>query len=311
MYIIELPGYTEGVKIAIARERVWPQVVAEIGLPERQVRLTNAALRSIIRLYTREAGVHELQNKLETIGRRLAVQMETGRKRSLSVNTKNLEKYLGKPVYAKGRAARGPEVGAATGLAWTETGGNLLPIEALLMPGDGKTLITGLLGEVMQESVKAALSYVRSRADEIGIPENSLKKKDLHVHFPEGAIPKDGPSAGIAVATAIASLLSGRAVRSDISMTGEISLRGWVLPIGGLREKVLAAYRAGITHVILPKGNESDLIDVPRDVLEKMHPHLVEEVSEVFGIALERKPSTGAGGRRAHTGTRRRAKKRR
>ncbi|MDH3215339.1 MAG: endopeptidase La [Candidatus Krumholzibacteria bacterium] len=292
LHVIELPGYTEGVKMAIARERVWPQVVKEHGLTDRDTRLTNAALRTIIRRYTREAGVRELKTRLETICRRIAVKKASGATRRLSVNTKNLVKYLGKSIFPEGHVAREPQVGAATGLAWTETGGNLLPIEALIMPGEGKTLLTGLLGEVMQESVKAAYSYVRSRADELGIPTDSLIKKDLHVHFPEGAIPKDGPSAGIAVATTIASLLSGRPVRHDIAMTGEISLRGWVLPVGGIREKVLAAYRAGIRHVVLPRGNESDLTDVPGDVLGKMHPHFVEEVAEVFDIALVKKSKT-------------------
>ncbi len=294
-HIIALSGYTEGIKMAIARERVWPQVLEEHGLSNRDVRLTNAALRTIIRRYTMEAGIRELKTQLETVCRRVAVKKATGGIRLLSVNTKNLEKYLGKPIYPEGQILGEPQVGAATGLAWTETGGNLLPIEALLMPGGGNTLLTGLLGEVMQESVTAALSYVRSRAEELGIPRDALQNKDLHVHFPEGAIPKDGPSAGIAVATAIASLLSGRPVRQDIAMTGEISLRGWILPVGGIREKVLAAFRAGIMHVLLPKGNESDLAEVPRDVLGKMHPHLVEEVSEVIKVALEKKPKANTG----------------
>jgi ATP-dependent Lon protease len=293
MHTIELSGYTEGVKMAIVRERVWPTVLDEHGLSGHGVALTNAALRRIIRRYTREAGVHALKIHLETICRRVAVKVAAGRAGRLSISTKNLEKYLGKPFYTEGEIARGSWIGVATGLAWTETGGNILTIEALLMPGDGVTVVTGLLGEVMQESVRAALSYVRSRAEELGIPEERLKGSDIHVHFPEGAIPKDGPSAGIAVATAIASLLSRRPVRQDIAMTGEISLRGWVLPVGGIREKVLAAYRAGIRHVILPKGNESDLMDVPKDVLSKMHPHWVEEVVEVFRIALEKKPGKG------------------
>jgi ATP-dependent Lon protease len=290
MHVIELSGYTEGVKMAIVRERVWPSVLDEHGLSSYGITLTNAAVRRIIRRYTREAGVHSLKIRLETICRRVAVKVAGGGPKRLSISTKNLEKYLGKPFYTEGEIVRGSGIGVATGLAWTETGGNILTIEALLMPGDGTTLVTGLLGEVMQESVRAALSYVRSHSDELGISDERLKGSDIHVHFPEGAIPKDGPSAGIAAATAIASLLSRRPVRSDIAMTGEISLRGWVLPVGGIREKVLAAYRAGIRHVILPRGNESDLMDVPKDVLSKMHPHWVEEVLEVFRIALEKKP---------------------
>jgi ATP-dependent Lon protease len=290
IHAIELSGYTEGVKMAIVRERVWPQVVEAHGLSVRDTRLTNAALKKIIRLYTREAGVHTLKNQLEKICRRLAVRTATGGAHRLSVNSNNLEKYLGKPIYPADHSARKSQVGVVNGLAWTETGGQLLPVEALLMPGEGAMMLTGLLGEVMQESVAAAISYVRSRAAELDIPPETMQNKDIHIHFPEGAIPKDGPSAGIAVATAIASVWSNKPVRPDVAMTGEISLRGQILPIGGLREKVLAAYRAGITHVILPRGNESDLADVPRDVLGKMHPHLVEEAVEVFRIALEKKP---------------------
>ena len=292
MHVIELSGYTEGVKMAIVRERVWPSVLEEHGLSGYSIRLTNAAVRRIIQRYTREAGVHALKIHLETICRRVAVKVASGRSGRLSISTRNLEKYLGKPFYTE-ENTHGSWIGVATGLAWTETGGNILTIEALLMPGEGTTLVTGLLGEVMQESVRIALSYVRSRAEELGIPEERLKGTDIHVHFPEGAIPKDGPSAGIAVATAIASLLSRRPVRQDVAMTGEISLRGWILPVGGIREKVLAAYRAGIRHVILPRGNESDLMEVPKDVLSKMHPHWVEEVVEVFRIALEKKPARG------------------
>jgi ATP-dependent Lon protease len=286
MHTLSLSGYTEGVKMAIARERIWPRVVEDHGLSTRDVRLTNAALRAVIRRYTREAGVHELGLQLEAICRRVSVRMATRGKHSVSVNSRNIEKYLGKPIYPEGASDDAPEVGTAIGLAWTETGGNILPVEALLMPGAGATLLTGLLGEVMQESVQTALSCVRSRADELHIPPEALTGTDLHVHFPEAAIPKDGPSAGVVVATTIASLMSGRPVRRDIAMTGEISLRGWVYPVGGVREKVLAAYRAGITHVILPKGNESDLEEVPPDVLSKMRVHFVVEVSEVFQLAL-------------------------
>ncbi len=209
----------------------------------------------------------------------------------MSIDSRNLEKYLGKPIYADGRAVPEARIGAVTGLAWTELGGVLLPIEALLMPGEGDVMLTGLLGEVMEESVEAALSYVRSRSDELGIPKDTFASKDMHIHFPEGAIPKDGPSAGIAVATTIASLLSNRPVRSDVAMTGEISLQGWVLPVGGIREKVLAAYRGGIKRLILPKGNESDLAEVPGEVSGKMRFQLVDHVSEVFRIALGKSPA--------------------
>jgi ATP-dependent Lon protease len=287
VFVIELSGYTERIKLAIAREYIWPQVVEDHGLDKRTVRITSAALRQVIRHYTREAGVHHLTRVLQLLCRRLAVKVASNRRRRLSVGTRNLESYLGKPVYRTGdEVGPGPQIGTAMGLAWTETGGVLLPVEALLMPGTGYTMLTGLLGEVMEESVEAALSYVRSHAKELDIPPDIFAKTDLHVHFPEGAIPKDGPSAGIAAATTIASLMSRRPVRNDVAMTGEISLRGRVLPVGGIREKVLAAYRAGIRQLILPEGNESDLVEVPAEVRGKMRVHLVREALEVFELAL-------------------------
>jgi ATP-dependent Lon protease len=295
MHTIEMPGYTEPVKRAIVRESLWPELVEGHGISRFDVRLTNTAVTRIIRHYTREAGVRELRLHLRTICRRIAVQVAVRGGRRLSIGVRNLEEYLGKPLYVEDPTAREPKVGAATGLAWTEAGGVLLPIEALIMPGEGYVMVTGMLGEVMEESVEAALSYVRSRGAELKIPADTLYERDLHIHFPEGAIPKDGPSAGIAAATTIASLLSGRPVRHDIAMTGEISLQGWVLPVGGIREKVLAAYRAGIKRVILPKGNESDLDDVPRDVRGKMRFDLVGDVGEVFGIALKKKPVSRPG----------------
>jgi ATP-dependent Lon protease len=304
MTLIELAGYTERVKLSIARKSLWPQALEEHGLAERGIRLTDAALRRVIHEYTQEAGVRDLKAKLETVCRRLAVVVAKSGARKLSVDARNVEKYLGKPIHTEELLPREPQLGAAMGLAWTEFGGDLLPVEALLMPGEGRTTLTGLLGEVLQESVEAALSYVRSRAEELKIPSSNLKKKDLHIHFPEGAIPKDGPSAGIAVATTIASLLSGRPVRHDVAMTGEISLRGRVLPVGGVREKVLGAYRAGIRQVILPKGNESDLEEVPREVRSKMNLHLVGEVAEVFKLALmvKREPRPAKAARKATSG---------
>jgi ATP-dependent Lon protease len=284
--VVELPGYTEVEKLAIAREYVWPEVTQEHGLEGHRVKLSNAGLRRIIRLYTREAGVSELKEQFGKICRRVAMQVATGGDHPPTIHTRNLGKYLGPPVYTQDPVAREPQIGAAMGLAWTDEGGDLLPIEALLMPGEGNRILTGRLGEVMQESVSAALSYVRSRAEELGIAADAFKQNDLHIHFPETGIAKDGPSAGITVATTIASLLSRRPVRHDVAMTGEISLRGKVLPVGSIREKLLAAHRAHIRHVILPKGNESDLADVPREVRAKLRLHLVEEVGEVFRIAL-------------------------
>lgn len=283
---IELSGYTERVKVAIARAHTWPQAIEAGGIEAYSPRITDAAIRRIIRQYTREAGLRELSDMLEAICRQFAVQASRGGRPRLAVNARNLESFLGPPSYIEALGAKQPQIGAATGLAWTESGGDLLPIEALLMPGEGRMILTGLLGEVMQESVAAALSYVRSRAADLGIPVEVFQASDIHVHFPEGAIPKDGPSGGIAVATTIASLLSRRGVRQDVAMTGEISLRGAVLPIGGLREKILAAERAGIRHVILPKGNASDYESVPREIRGRVRPHLVSNAEEVFQVAL-------------------------
>jgi len=284
--IVELAGYTEQVKLAIARAHTWPQAIEACGISEYAPRVTDAAIRRIIRDHTREAGLSELSDVLEGICRQFALRASRGGRQDFTVNARNLESLLGPPTYSEAVKAKEPQVGAATGLAWTESGGALLPIEALLMPGEGRVTLTGMLGEVMQESVAAALSYVRFRATALGIPLELFQASDIHVHFPEGAIPKDGPSAGITVATTLASLLSGRAIRQDVAMTGEISLRGAVLPIGGLREKVLAADRAGIRHVILPKGNESDHAHVPKEIRARQHPHLVSHVDEVFRIAL-------------------------
>ncbi len=285
--VVTLSGYTDADKLSIARDYLWPEVIRHHGLEGRAIQLTDAALEKIISEYTREAGVRGLTRRLETICRRIALALATNGRRRFSISLRNLEEHLGPPMYKARPAGARPLIGAANGLAWTEAGGDLLPVEALLMPGDGITTVTGLLGEVLRESVHAALSYVRSRADELDIPPGILNEKDLHVHFPEGAIPKDGPSAGIAVATAIASLLSGRPIPSDMAMTGEISLRGQVLAVGGIHEKVLAAHRAGIRHVILPRANESDVTDIPDDVRKKIHIHLVTDVGEVFELALD------------------------
>ncbi len=284
--VVTLSGYTDADKLAIARDYVWPQVVRHHGLEGRNIRLSPAALGKVISEYTKEAGVRGLTIRLETLCRRIALALTTERLGRYTVSLRNLEEHLGPPTFKQRSSAAKPVIGAANGLAWTEAGGDLLPVEALLMPGEGITTVTGLLGEVLRESVQAALSYVRSRADELDIPAGILNEKDLHVHFPEGAIPKDGPSAGIAVATAIASLLSGRPIPGNMAMTGEISLRGQVLGVGGIHEKILAAYRAGIRHVILPRANESDVTEIPDDVGRNIQIHLVENVGEVFEIAL-------------------------
>ena len=291
--VVTLSGYTNPVKLAIAVEYVWPEIVKRYGLAGRDIRVTRAAVSQIISAYTREAGVRVLANHLEKICRQVALKLAMDRNRSFSVTTRNLEEYLGRPTLGGDETEGKPQIGAVMGLAWTDTGGDLLPVEALLMPGNGNVTVTGLLGEVLQESVQAALSYVRSHARELEIPPDILEVNDLHVHFPEGSIPKDGPSAGIAVATTIASLLANRPVPADIAMTGEISLRGRVLPVGGIHEKVLAAYRAGIREVILPKANESEITEMPREVRQHLRIHLVSEVVEVFQIALGKKSGSG------------------
>jgi len=299
--VVELPGYTDQVKLAIARNHTWPQVIKASGLDDFSPKITDAAIQRIIRDYTREAGLAELRERLETICRAYALRAAQGPRSRLKVTIRNLESLLGPAIYARELRAKEGLVGCATGLAWTESGGDLLPIESLLMSGEGRTILTGLLGEVMQESVAAALSYVRYRAEALKIPRQVFQESDIHIHFPEGAIPKDGPSAGITVATILASLLSGRPVRQDVAMTGELTLQGTVLPIGGLREKMLAADRAGIRHVIVPKGNASEYATVPKEVQARQHTHFVSHVDEVFKIALRSARSSRSKARTARS----------
>ncbi len=289
MDVIELSGYTETEKVQIARRHVWPRVVEQHGLKGRDPRMTKAAFGRVIRDYTREAGVYELTQQLGRICRRLATRVASNpriTRNRLGVDTRNLVDYLGEPIYVDDKSLRASRVGVATGLAWTENGGDLLPIEAIKMPGEGETTLTGLLGDVMRESARAAMSYVRSQAAELGIAEETFKKCDLHIHFPEGAVPKDGPSAGIALAVVVASLLTERPVRADIALTGELSLRGSVLPVGRVKEKVLAAHRAGMRHVVLAAGNAADVVDIPKEVRSKVKLHFVSHVDEVFAFAL-------------------------
>jgi len=240
-----------------------------------------------VRRYTREAGVRNMEREMSSILRKVArkVVLE-GKQYAAAVTPVNLGEYLGVPRYRTTQQEETSEIGLATGLAWTEVGGEILPIEVTLMPGKGTLTLTGKLGDVMQESARAAMSYVRSRAEELGIPAGFNRKLDIHIHVPEGAIPKDGPSAGITMATALVSALSQRAVRRDVAMTGEITLRGKVLPIGGIKEKLLAAHRIGITTIILPRENEKDLADIPKAVLDAMAVELVEHLDEVLKIAL-------------------------
>jgi ATP-dependent Lon protease len=291
MVEIRIAGYTPEEKVAIARERLLPKLVAEHGLSD-DIDFSDQALSFLAYGYARDAGVAMMRRSLETLLRTRARARTTGDDSHWVIDPARVEQILGLPRYTPTPAESTSEVGVVTGLAWTAAGGELMFIEALRMPGTGRLIITGMLGEVMRESVNAAYSYVRSRGDQLRITEEDFRESDIHVHFPVGAIPKDGPSAGIAVTLAIASTLSNRPVRHDIAMTGEVTLRGKVLEIGGVKEKVLAAHRAGLRDIILPRGNERDLRDVPADVREGINFHFVERMDQVIELALfSRKPA--------------------
>jgi ATP-dependent Lon protease len=293
---IRIAGYTPEEKIAIAREWLFPRIVREHGLDPAEVSISDDTLLFLTRGYARDAGVGNLRRTLAALMRYLARdKAENPDGKRWTVTQELIEEVLGYPRYSTTAAENRPEVGVVTGLAWTASGGELMFIEALKMPGTGRLIITGLLGDVMRESVNAAFSYVRSRADELGIEREAFNDHDVHVHFPVGATPKDGPSAGAAVTLAIASSLADRPVRHDVAMTGEVTLRGKILEIGGVKEKTLAAYRAGLRQVILPTGNRRDLRDVPADVREGMTFHFVDRMDEVFDLAL----ADGDGARRA------------
>ncbi len=283
---IRIAGYTPEEKVDIARERLLPRMIGEHGLEAGDIAVDDDALLHLARGYARDAGLGLLRRALSMILRKRARAKAAGEVATWKLNAARIEEILGPPRFVSTVAENAPEVGVVTGLAWTAAGGDLMFIEALRMPGSGRLLITGLLGDVMRESVNAAYSYVRSRGDALGIDDELFRESDLHVHFPEGAIPKDGPSAGIAVTLAIASTLSNRAVRHDVAMTGEVTLRGKVLEVGGIKEKVLAAYRAGIREIILPRGNERDLRDVPPDVKERIEFRFVDRMDDVLAIAL-------------------------
>lgn len=286
MEVIELSSYTEAEKIGIAKNHLIPKQMKEHGLGEYEVSIRDNALLEIIRRYTREAGVRELERKIATVFRKSVVDLSAGKKQSLTVTTNTVHSYLGAPVFSQTEAEKQDRVGVVMGLAWTASGGQTLVVEAIKMHGKGNLSLTGKLGEVMQESAKAALSYVRANSAALSIDENFIDTTDIHIHLPEGAIPKDGPSAGITIATALVSVLSGRTVRSDIAMTGEITLTGRVLPIGGLKEKSLAALKVGIKQIIIPAGNEKDLSEMPETVRRSIRFLPVSELSEVLSIAI-------------------------
>jgi ATP-dependent Lon protease len=314
MEVIRIPGYTEDEKVAIATKYLLPKQIKAAGLKADELSVTEGSLRDIIRYYTRESGVRNLERELAKICRKVVKELtlaETARppkkaadkvpekkakarpaarKRTaaaLKVESRNLDKYLGVRRFDFGRKEQQNEVGMVTGLAWTSVGGDLLNIEAAVVPGKGKLILTGQLGDVMKESIQAAQSVVRARSQLLGISADFHDKYDIHVHVPEGATPKDGPSAGIAMATALVSALTKDPVRAEIAMTGEITLRGRVLPIGGLKEKLLAAHRGGITTVIIPEENKKDLADIPKNITEALTIHPVRWIDQVLELALE------------------------
>jgi len=298
MEVIRLAGYTENEKIAIAKQYLVPKQMKSNGIKENELHIADAALRDITRYYTREAGVRALERDISKICRKVVksvlLRESEGKPRTakgpVEINSKNLDKYLGVRKFTYGIAEKKNQIGQVTGLAWTEVGGDLLTIEAVALPGKGKTTTTGKLGDVMQESIQAALSVVRHRSKQLGIAPDFYQKTDLHIHLPEGATPKDGPSAGIAISTAMVSILTGIPVRADVAMTGEITLRGEVLPIGGLKEKLLAAGRGGIKQVLIPEENVKDLTEISDEIKNRLDIHPVRWIEQVLERALERQP---------------------
>ena len=307
MEVIRLPGYTEDEKLGIARRYLVPKQIKNNGLKKGELEITDAALVDIIRYYTREAGVRGLEREISKVARKVVKEQsldQASAKKAFPktvVDQADLEKYSGVHKFSYGLAEEESQVGIVTGLAWTQVGGELLSIEAVSVPGKGRQIKTGSLGDVMQESIQAALTVVRSRGQSLGLADDFHEKSDIHIHVPEGATPKDGPSAGIGMCTAMISVLTGIPVKANVAMTGEITLRGQVLPIGGLKEKLLAAHRGGIKHVVIPHENEKDLIEIPDNVKSNLEIHAVKWIDEVLEIALERMPEPkiihdGAGG---------------
>ena len=290
MEIIRIAGYTEDEKLEIAKRHLLPKSIKDHALGPKEFSVSDGAIRQIIRIYTREAGVRNLERELSKLARKAVTEIMKGNRKSIKVSEKNLDEYLGVPKFRYGEAEEDNHVGVVTGLAWTEVGGELLTIEAVSMPGKGKMTVTGNLKDVMKESISAAASYVRSRAVDFGIEPPTFDRMDIHVHVPEGATPKDGPSAGVAMATSIVSVMTGIPIRANVAMTGEITLRGRVLPIGGLKEKLLAALRGGITKVLIPDENAKDLADIPDNVKNSLEIVPVGRIDEVLKHALTSKP---------------------
>jgi ATP-dependent Lon protease len=286
MELISLSGYTEEEKVHIARLYLVPRQLEENGLQPSQIEITDDALRRIITDYTREAGVRTLERQIGTIARKVAARVASDPAYTATVDSRELDEYLGPAKFRSETAFRTSRPGVATGVAWTETGGDVLFIEASLMPGNGNLILTGQLGNVMQESARAALSHIRQQAGELGIPPDFLSKQDLHIHVPAGAIPKDGPSAGVTMATAIVSAARGLPVEPEVAMTGEITLSGLVLPVGGIREKALAARRHGVRTFVLPEMNRPDLAELPPEVRDDITFVPVSTLEEVLRVAL-------------------------
>jgi len=290
MEVIELPGYTREEKKSIARQFLIPKQLSEHGLTAERLDITEDAIDEIVDSYTREAGVRTLEQRVAALCRHVAVRIARGEDVYVTCDPGTVHEVLGPPPFEKGVVERASAVGVSAGLSWTPAGGDLMFIESMRMPGKGQVHLTGQMGDVMKESVAAAFTYVRARARSFGLDPDFLSKTDVHVHLPNGAVPKDGPSAGVAVLVSLASMLTGRKVHADFAMTGEITLRGNVLRVGGIKDKFLAAHRAGVKHVILPKLNEPDLDDVPKEIREAMHIHLISRVDEALALALEGRP---------------------
>ena len=287
MEVIDLPGYTRMEKRAIAREFLVPRQLSDHGLSPERLEFGDEAIEKIIDEYTREAGVRKLEQQVASVCRAVAVRLAGGEDVYTQATPESVEKMLGPPRFQREEVERKPQAGLSAGLAWTPSGGDVLYVEARRMPGSGKIHLTGQMGDVMKESVAAAFTYVRARAKELGLPEDFLSHIDVHVHLPQGSVPKDGPSAGVTVITALASMLTRLKVRHDVAMTGEITLRGNVLKVGGIKEKCLAAHRAGIKHIVLPKRNAPDLDEVPDEIMKELEVHLVSKVDEVLTLALQ------------------------
>jgi ATP-dependent Lon protease len=287
MEMIEIPGYTRDEKKAISRQFLIPKQLSEHGLTAERLDFTEASIDAVVDFYTREAGVRTLEQRVAAICRHVAVRLARGEDVYVTCDPDTVQEVLGPPLHEKGVVERAPAVGVSAGLSWTPAGGDLMFIESMRMPGKGMVHLTGQMGDVMKESAAAAFTYVRARARSFGLDPDFLAKIDVHVHLPQGAVPKDGPSAGIALLVSLASMLTGRKVLSEFAMTGEITLRGNVLRVGGIKDKCLAAHRAGVKHVILPKLNEPDLEELPKEIREALTFHLVSRVDEALALALE------------------------